>query len=234
MKPVIGVIPLFDEERDSYWMLPGYNKVVEQCGGLPLMLPLTEDPAALRQCFDLCDGLLLTGGQDVDPALYGEEPLPQCGVLCPERDRMEALLLDWAVKEDKPVFGICRGLQFMNAFLGGTLYQDIPTQHPGTECHHMSAPYDREIHTVSLTEGGMAARLLGKTTLGVNSLHHQAVKVPAPCLTVDAVSPEGIVEAAHLPGKRFFLGVQWHPEFSYTVEEDSVRLVQAFVDSCRA
>lgn len=105
-KPVIGLVPLYDDEKRSYWMLPGYMQVLEKCGAVPLMLPLTDDSEELQICLALCDGILLTGGHDVDPALYGEVPLPQCGIPCPARDRMEKKLLASALEENKPIFGM--------------------------------------------------------------------------------------------------------------------------------
>lgn len=141
-QPLIGIVPLVDEARESYWMLPGYMQGVEQAGGVPVMLPLTDDAAALRQLADTCDGFLLTGGQDVFPALYGAAPTPQCGQTCPARDAMEARLLDLALAADKPVLGICRGIQFLNVHLGGTLYQDLPAEHPTAANHHQTPPYD--------------------------------------------------------------------------------------------
>ena len=131
MKPLIGLIPLVDDALESLWMLPGYMDGIAQAGGIPIMLPLTEDPADLEQLCESCDGFLLTGGHDVSPSVYGEDRLPVCGVSCEARDRMERLVLDYALRNDKPVLGICRGLQLLNALLGGTLYQDLPTQHPG-------------------------------------------------------------------------------------------------------
>ena len=100
MKKLIGLIPLYDDDKDSYWMLPGYMKVIERCGALPVMLPLTEDTEELEQCLGMCDGLLLTGGHDVDPAVYGEEAIPECGQCCHARDVMEAYLLKRAVEKD--------------------------------------------------------------------------------------------------------------------------------------
>ena len=231
-KPIIGLIPLYDDEKDSYWMLPGYMKVLEKCGALPIMLPYTTDEEELLQAYELCDGILLTGGHDVGTDVYGEEPRPQCGSPCKTRDRMEAFLLDKAIEDDKPAFGICRGIQFINAHLGGSLYQDLPTEHPSNVEHHMSSPYDRPIHQVTVLPDTHLASIIGAGEHGVNSYHHQAVKTPSDRVNVMAVSEDGLVEAVEVKGSYFIMGVQWHPEFSYQTSEDSIRIMQAFADAC--
>lgn len=129
-KPVIGVVPLIDAERESFWMLPGYMEGIQDAGGLPVMLPLTDDSADVKELTALCDGILFTGGHDVSPELYGEETLPVCGETCPGRDKLEVPLLLEAMARDKSVLGICRGFQLINTALGGTLYQDLPAQRP--------------------------------------------------------------------------------------------------------
>ena len=232
-KPIIGVTPLFDRERDSYWMLPGYLEGLEQAGAIPIVLPLPEDLDDLPQLVSLCDGLLFTGGQDVSPALYGETPKPTCGEICPARDRMEQARLHLALERDLPVLGICRGIQFLNAVLGGTLYQDLPTEHPSQTQHHMTPPYDRAVHTVTIQPGTPLAELLGTEHIGVNSYHHQAVKTLAPCLTEMAWSEDGLIEAVCLPEKRFVWAVQWHPEFAFRVDEHSRKIFGAFVAAAR-
>lgn len=125
MRPIIGLIPLYDDDKDSYWMLPGYMKVIEKCGGLPVMLPLTDDKAELNDAYKICDGILFTGGHDVSPFVYGQEATDKCGIPCSLRDSMEGYMLDLCIRDDKPLLGICRGIQFINAHLGGTLYQDL-------------------------------------------------------------------------------------------------------------
>ena len=125
MKPIIGVTPLFDSEKDSVWMLPGYLEGITAAGGIPIILPLYSDSGDIKKCSELCDGFLFTGGQDVSPEIYGEEKTEFCGETSELRDTLESTLLKIAIDENKPVLGICRGLQFINAALGGTLYQDL-------------------------------------------------------------------------------------------------------------
>ena len=233
-RPVIGLMPLVDMERESYWMLPGYMEALRSVGALPVMLPLTDQDEELRRMAELCDGFLLTGGQDVSPSLYGaEKQTEMLGALCPERDAMDSRLLQLAIALDKPVFGICRGLQLMNAALGGTLWQDLPTQRPGEVSHRTKLPKDAVAHEVVLTEGGFLRALLGKERLGVNSFHHQAIRDLAPGLRAAAISTDGLVEAVELPGKRCVRAVQWHPEFSWRVSEESRAILRSFVECCR-
>lgn len=229
---VIGLIPLYDDEKESYWMLPGYMKAIEDSGALPIMLPLTDNEEELRKAYELCDGLLLTGGHDISPSLYGEKPADKCGVICPLRDKMESFLLGWALDDDMPVLGICRGIQFINAFLGGTLYQDIPSEHGTSVEHHMSPPYDRTAHRIEVMKDTLLSDIIGAGGHEVNSYHHQAVKNVPDRIEIMAVSEDGIVESIAVKEKSFAVGVQWHPEFSYEKDEDSRRIVRAFIDAC--
>lgn len=232
MRPVIGIVPLYDKEKQSYWMLPDYMQALEESLSIPVMLPLTDDQTELLYCIRTCDGLLLPGGQDVDPALYGEERLPACGATCAARDRMEGLLLDAAIRLDKPLLGICRGLQFLNVHTGGTLYQDLPTQHPGLG-HQMERPYDRTVHQVKVARNSPLYEIVGSLDYGVNSRHHQAIRDLSPQLHAAAVSEDGLVEAAWMPGKHFILGVQWHPESLFRKDPASLRLFQALVKAAK-
>lgn len=231
MKPVIGLLPLWDEKKDSYWMLPGYVEGVMRAGGLPVVLPLTADKEELAQFCGMCDGFLFTGGPDVDPGVYGEESLPCVSTYVP-RDDMECALLDLALAQDKPVLGICRGIQLLNAALGGTLYQDLPTQHPSDVPHVMTPPYDRTIHTVKIDRASPLYALLGKEEIGVNTYHHQAVKELASCFIPMAVSEDGLIEAFYMPEKKYVWAVQWHPEFMGADDEDAARIFGSFVGAC--
>ena len=231
MKPIIGVMPLVDEERESLWMLPGYMEGIRQAGGLPLMLPLTEDRDEVHQLVNMCNGLLFTGGHDVSPKLYHEKPMDGLVISCDKRDAMEQIALDLALRDDKAVLGICRGIQFINAALGGTLYQDLDLQHPSEIEHHQKPPYDIPVHSLRLINSTPLCALLKRRELMVNSYHHQAVKELAHSLKPMAVSPDGLVEAVYKPDCKFLWAVQWHPEFSYKADAASRAIFSSFVNS---
>lgn len=245
-RPMIALTPLMDYKRDSLWMLPGYMKGIEKAGGVPVMLPLSEDPAAIRRCAQLFDGFLFTGGPDVGPWVRPGTTVDEdqgdtndvtgrSEALSIERDRMESLLLEEVTKLDKPVFGICRGIQFINRWFGGSLWHDLPSEHPSDVEHHMTKPpYDTFGHTVTLTPGTPLAELFaGQQTIAVNSYHHQAVREPADGFEIMATAPDGIIEAMYRPVSRFLWAVQWHPEFLYKTDERSQNLFDTFVAACR-
>ena len=231
MKPIVGVMPLWDEEKDSIWMLPGYMDGISQAGGIPVIFPFSTDEQELKQLIGMCDGFLFTGGQDVTPEVYHEDPLEDLIDCCIKRDLMETIVLKEAIADDKPVLGICRGIQFINAALGGKLYQDIPTQRPSEINHHQNPPYNVPVHNVSIAAGSPLHKCLEVEQLPVNSYHHQAVKIMAPELVVMAKAPDGIVEAVYKPDNRFLWAVQWHPEFSYQTDINSMKIFKAFVDA---
>ena len=232
-KPVIGVIPLFDYNKNSYWMLPGYFGGITEAGGLPVMLPLTNDSADIQQITFMCDGFLFTGGQDVDPKLYSARKTGACGECSSERDLMEELLLKRAMEADKPILGICRGIQFINAALGGTLWQDIPSQFSDTITHCQKPPYDVPIHEVNVRADSPLYDLLKADTIPVNSYHHQGVRALSPELLPMAEAPDGLIEAVYAPNKKFLWAVQWHPEFSYLKDGNSRLIFKEFVRNCR-
>ena len=230
-QPIVGVMPLWDEDKDSLWMLPGYLDGITAAGGLPIIFPFTADAPGLDRLLGLCDGVLLTGGHDVSPALYGEAPMKELVSSCQKRDDMEAVVLQKALAADLPVLGICRGIQFINAALGGTLYQDLPAQHPSDVTHRQSPPYDSPAHEVRLRKDSPLYRRLKTEVIGVNSYHHQAVKELAPGLETMAEAPDGVVEALYAPDARFLWAVQWHPEFSWRTDPNSMKIFRAFVDA---
>lgn len=232
-KPVIGLIPLVDEGRDSFWMLPGYLNGIARAGGIGVMLPLTEGEEDIAEILSRFDGFLFTGGHDVDPGVYGQEKQGCCGDLCPGRDSMEEKLLIGALKLNKPVLGICRGLQLINAVLGGTLYQDIPTQFPSQTNHRMAAPYGRAEHDVQILPGTPFAEFGIPERIGVNSCHHQGIDALSDQMEAMAKAPDGLVEAAYIPGQKYACAVQWHPEF-FDVEDPVSKIIfKSFVDACK-
>lgn len=242
MRPLIGVTPLWDEERQSVWMLPDYLEGIQQAGGVPVVLPFDPLAAAIDEMVERFDGFLFTGGPDVSPALYGLDDMGGKIKTCPRRDEFEVPLLKKAVAAGKPIFGICRGLQLINAVLGGTLYRDLPSEHPSEIVHRQAKPYGRDTHTVflqgplrelladltSLPAGGVATEAI----LPVNTLHHQAVRELAPGLQPMAVTPDGLIEAFYAPGARFLWAVQWHPEYLFRNDAASRRLFKRFVEAC--
>ena len=228
--PIIGVTPLWDAERKSVWMLPDYLEGIKVAGGVPVVLPLEMSEEDANRIVETCDGFLFTGGQDVSPELYGMKDATGTIIPSSERDRLETLLLEKALQADKAVLGICRGLQFINAFLGGTLWQDLPSQHPSDIVHRQGKPYGVPTHKVMLD--GDLKTLLGKDVLEVNTLHHQAIKDLADDLTPMAVAPDGLIEAARMTSKRFVWAVQWHPEYMFKTDADSLALFSCFVRHC--
>lgn len=228
---IIGVAPLYCDEKESIWMLPGYMDMLREAGLLPIILPTRATTEELNKLNSICDGYLFTGGHDVDPALYGAEKSARCGEVNPDRDALEQALFRLALDADRPILGICRGIQLINAVLGGTLYQDLETERLSPVDHHMTPPYDRHVHQVMLQPGGLLSAILREQTVGVNSYHHQAIQALAECLRVEAVSADGLIEGVSYPGKRFVLAVQWHPEFSYRTDANSRAIVRAFADA---
>ena len=228
--PIIGVTPLWDAQRKSVWMLPDYLDGIKAAGGVPVVLPIEMSKVDADRIVETCDGFLFTGGQDVAPELYGTKDATGTVVPSPERDKLETLLLSKALQADKAILGICRGLQFINAFLGGTLWQDLPSQHPSDIVHRQDKPYVNPTHKVSLS--GDLRTLLGKDTLEVNTLHHQAIKDLGRDLLPMAESPDGLIEAVKMVGKRFVCAVQWHPEYMFKTDADSLRVFSWFVRQC--
>ena len=186
-----------------------------------------NDPEQAVQDALTCDGLLLPGGGDMDPKFYGQARIPACGEPNLLRDAAGPLLLRAFLAADKPVLGICRGIQVMNAVLGGDLYQDIkPFEHLPHNGHWA------KVHTVTVRRGTLLSRILGQDTVLVNSQHHQAVDRVAPGFTLAALSEDGIVEAIEKPDAGFCLGVQWHPEWLSDADPAMQGLFDAFVNAC--
>jgi putative glutamine amidotransferase len=230
-KPIIGVIPLWDEKKDSIWMLPGYMQGLEEAGAVPMILNLTVSETSLKPIINFFDGFLFTGGHDVNPKLYGQEKTDYCGEICETRDQMEAYIFHEAVlNQNKPALGICRGIQLFNVLLGGSLYQDIPAELLGKISHSQEQPYDVPAHNVRLLPESPLRKLAGKENIEVNSYHHQGINKLAKGLEVMALADDGLIEAVYMPDRSYVWAVQWHPEF-YLNDEVSKKIFSSFVGS---
>lgn len=241
-RPMIGIIGkryLWPNSANTWLSGIGerYVQAVEAAGGIPLIIALSEDDAVLDRLYGLCAGLLFAGGGDVDPRHFGEVPHPNLGVIEPLRDVVELKLLRRALAEQKPVLGICRGVQMLNVAMGGTLYQDIPAELPAAADHYASRNLPDRAHTahaIALEPGSWLAERLGAEAIEVNTFHHQALKDIAPGLRVIARAPDGVVEAVEGTGAGFALGVQCHPEELWDAGEPRwARMFQGFVAEAR-
>jgi putative glutamine amidotransferase len=212
-----------------------YPRAVEIAGGAPVMIPLRIDRRALRSIYDRLDGLIISGGGDIAPARYGEKLSPYSVGIDPDRDEIEMQIITWAVEDDRPLLGICRGHQALNVALGGTLIQDIWKEVPGSLRHESPSDewFTRTPHEVRVAPGSRLYRALGMTTdrIAVNSMHHQAVGQIAPDLCTVAQADDGVVEGLEHPDRRFVVSVQWHPEALAEREAPQRSLFEALVQA---
>ncbi|HJV45713.1 MAG TPA: gamma-glutamyl-gamma-aminobutyrate hydrolase family protein [Bacillota bacterium] len=208
-------------------------EAITQSGGIPVVIPYVEKVHLVKEYASKLDGLMLTGGGDIDPLLYAEEPIPALGYVDPERDFLEKKLVEEILKKNKPLLGICRGCQILNVAAGGDLYQDLSSQIRGELIQHkQNAPRDHLSHTIKIFDGSLLKTILSKDRMKVNSFHHQAVRQLAPGFEVAAVSLDGVIEAFYSKEHRFVLGIQWHPENLIHKYEHARKLFAAFVKAC--
>lgn len=223
--PLIGITGNFGEKGCE--LAEGYYLSVVKAGGTPVAIPPHNDKEALVTLLETLDGILFSGGGDINPLLLGEEPLPQLHSVCPKRDEAELFLAREAFHRQIPMLGICRGIQVMAAALDGKVFQDIYVQGKGAKIKHsQDMPRHNVSHTVTIEEGSMLQSIFGnKQTLPVNSFHHQAVSDPGPHLKVSALSPDGIIEAVESSEHKALLGIQWHPECFILNHDESMMSV---------
>lgn len=225
MKPVIGLSSSYSLENKQYTVPEDYVKSIKLSGAVPIILPPTFD-ADIEEFLGLVNGIILTGGVDVDSQLYGENPIPLQGSIDPLRDSFELSLIKAALRIRKPIFAICRGIQLLNVAAGGTLYQDVNGQLKGSLKHRQQAPTYYPTHKVRLEEGSRLYGIFGKSSVGVNSFHHQAVKDIAPAFRATAWADDDLIEAIEWEGSDFIVGVQWHPE--RMIDGEMLKLFEAF------
>jgi putative glutamine amidotransferase len=212
-----------------------YIRAVQAAGGIPLLLTPHFTPAVQTALWQRLDGLVLTGGGDIDPARFGEARHPAVDDVSPARDELELGLTRRAIADDVPLFAICRGMQVLNVAFGGTLVQDIPSEWPNALVHTQKAPRHEATHPVKVMgEGTRLGRVLGSPEVAVNSMHHQAIKRLGEGLREVAWAPDGVIEGVEMPGdERFVLGVQWHPEELAGHDQAARKLFDAVVDAAR-
>ena len=228
----LGIYSLQQEHMpaEQHRLSDSYIQAVLQAGGIPVILPSLMDESAMKAMVDGLDGILLSGGGDVDPVRFGQRATGHLGGVNPRRDAAELAIARYVIeKTDKPLLGICRGIQVMNVAMGGTLHIDLPDA--GKLCHSLTMyPRHMTTHTVAVTEGSRLAQLMGAGERWVNSFHHQAIDHPAECFAVAAVSEDVVVEAVEVPCERFIVGVQWHPE-ELRAGEEAQSLFRGFVEA---
>jgi len=236
MKPRIGITTFFDPQARSDYSAVNRSYIASILlgGGLPCPIPVCADTALAEAYVEGIDGLLFTGGKDIDPAFYGEEPALGLGLIDAERDAWEISLFKEAYKAGIPVFGICRGHQLINVAMGGSLVQDLAQAKLEALPHYpKELPMDRLDHHIDVYEDSLLRAVFGKAKLRVNSFHHQAVKVMAPGLKATAAAADGVIEGFEsADGSRFILGVQFHPEALTAKFPEFVPLFGAFIEAC--
>jgi putative glutamine amidotransferase len=240
MKPYIGIT--CGTYRDRDWCPPAqllrktYTDAIVAAGGVPFIIPVVEDEEVLRALFERLDGLLISGGGDIDPSRYGEAPLPGLGTTDPLRDNVEIPLARWAIEEGKPLLGICRGVQVINVTLGGTLYQDIPSQIKSGLVHDSSftrQDWTYMAHDLRLDPHSKLAEIFGTTSFPTNSLHHQSLKDLGQGIRAVGWAPDGVVEAVEGNNGHFLVGVQCHPEALQSAADPRWQaLFREFVERC--
>lgn len=208
---------------------------IEQAGGLPVVLPYLTSDQLIDEAVKRLDGIYLSGGGDIDPIYFDEEPHPKLGVFQPERDSFEIKITKKMLEKDKPILGVCKGAQMLNLATGGDMFQDIYSQIDGELLQHsQKAANYVATHDVELVEGSLIHQLVGEKVIRVNSFHHQANRNPGKGLIVSGRARDGVVEAVESKEHRFALGVQWHPESFRLNHEPSKRIFLGFITACKA
>jgi len=234
-RPKIGITMRSEIATRRFYLGRDYSEAVVGAGGTPVQIPLIPEKAYIADLVAGLDGILLPGSDsDVDPYRFGEEPHPNLGTVVPEKDETDLFVLEEAEKRRLPIFAICFGLQVLNVFRDGTLFQDLPSQLPRAIKHQQGIPLDRKSHSIRIEKGSLLERAqgVGVLTTNVNSHHHQAIAKIGNHLRVIAVAADGVIEAVEDDREgRFTLGIQWHPELDWENDALSRFLFKEFVQT---
>jgi putative glutamine amidotransferase len=237
-KPIIGIAPGLgydnEFERPAFRLNKDYTDAIDIAGGLPFLFSFVEDVETLAPMVELCDGIVLSGGQDVDANSYGGLNYHDMGCVSPERDHLDFWLARYCVKHHVPILAICRGAQVLNAAMGGTLMSDL-SRHPSKDLllHWQKAPSWHAIHPISIVKDTLLWQVFKKETINVNSFHHQAIDKLAPGLKITATSPDGIIEAVEAIDGQCLIGIQSHPEMMWQRRPDILELFKFFIEHAK-
>jgi putative glutamine amidotransferase len=236
-QPIIGIssgYALASSGIQVCQLSDAYPTAVSQAGGIPVVIPLGLSEQKLKRLLEKLDGVIISGGGDIDPEHYHGIAHPRIYDISPERDMQEFTLVGLTLEMDKPLLGICRGAQVINVVQGGTLYTHVADQKLQALKHDWFPDYprDRRSHTVSLEEGSKLGKIYAEDEIHVNSLHHQGIFELGKGLIATGVAPDGLVEAVEVPAVRFAVGVQWHPE-CLPDDVGSQNLFSAFIQACQ-
>jgi putative glutamine amidotransferase len=240
--PIVGITadisPAAQDDRGTareamHFLPQRYCRAVENAGGATVVLPAMSSANAVHRLFDTIDGLLISGGDfDIHPSFYGEKPVPGLGVIKRERTEFELDLAEAALRRDFPVLGLCGGEQAINVVLGGTLYQDIPTQVPQAGNHQQGHKRHTGGHRIFIHRHTRLREIVGRATIEVNTTHHQAVKQTGKGLVVNATADDGLIEGIESERHTFVLGLQWHPEVLAPRYAHQRSIMKAFTRAC--
>ena len=231
-KPIIGLFIKKSESRIDEENEKAYVSSIEQSGGIPIVLHYDVKEEVSERFVNACSGFFFTGGVDIEPSRYGAVKHAKCGETDQRRDEFEFWAIDLVLKTDKPILGICRGMQLINVALGGTLYQDIPSEFKTSILHRQQEPKFSPSHEVNIAKGTPLHRLTNKARMTINSFHHQCIKELGDGLSVMATADDGIIEAVFFAGERYIRAYQWHPERLYVTDSQNRKLFDDFVEAC--
>lgn len=231
MKPFIGILPSYSYEAKQIFLNKSYLDEIMASGAVPYVLPLTSDEETISEILSHIDGIIFSGGSDINPNYYGKEDTGKSKEINPLRDECEETYIKIALKKDMPILGICRGMQALNVFCGGSLIEDIPSEYKVETIHNLEKP-DIAFHKITVLPDTPLADIIGAGVHTVNSYHHQAVDSLAPYFSIAAVSEDGITESIFRNDKRFVLGVQWHPERDHIQAQCNKIIIDRFVEIC--
>ncbi len=231
MKPIIGILPSCAEDKKQIFLNQSYLDAVIESGGIPFILPLSDNQKIVFESLEHIDGLILSGGTDINPECYGETNSGKSLEISDFRDKCEALVIRLALESNIPVLGICRGMQALNVFCGGSLIQDIPSERGASVTHSLVKP-DVAFHKICVEKASPLSDAIGFGEHLINSYHHQAVKSIAPDFSACAVAEDGIVEAIYHKNKKYVLGVQWHPERDHEIAIKNKNIIDKFIKVC--